>query len=319
MKKSSKEEIREQLAGLGSGSIRKSYYQQLQKKKEALEIQNRKLQEEIKLRKKAEESLRKINEELEDRVEQRTRELKQMQAAVVHAEKLRSATQLLIGLSHEINTPLGNALTSVTYNNYLLEILPLENDNDFKGALSDIKQNNILTQQSVESAIEIVEKLREIFAVHEDQRKRVFDVKEFLNRSIHNMDFMILHQNIKVTIDVEKDLKMDSYPGILNSIVTELIQNSIKHGMSIKGNLEIVIECFKKDSQFYLTYKDNGKGVDEENIEKLFDPFFTTAMSSNTNGLGLYVVYNLAQKLGGPVTCKNIASGGLRFDFMFKA
>jgi signal transduction histidine kinase len=117
-----------------------------------------------------------------------------------------------------------------------------------------------------------------------------------------------------IVLDIQKNLEINSYPGVFSQIITNLIINSITHGFENieKGEIEINIKTEKKI--LFLIYSDNGNGISKENLKKIFEPFFTTKRGKGGSGLGLNIVYNLVtQKLGGKIDCTSTPGQGTTF------
>ena len=107
---------------------------------------------------------------------------------------------------------------------------------------------------------------------------------------------------------------MRSYPGALFQVITNLVMNSIIHGFETKTEGDIHISVVQQQNQACLTYRDNGKGMAPNVLDRLFDPFFTTKRHQGGSGLGTHIVYNLVtQALGGTIDCRSEPEGGTTF------
>ncbi len=138
-----------------------------------------------------------------------------------------------------------------------------------------------------------------------------FYLKEYLENVINSLSPEI--KNYKIDIEIDKKIKLYSYPGIFAQIFTNLIMNSKVHGFNDKSSGKITIDAGIKDNQLIINYKDNGKGISPRILSKIFDPFFTTQQQTGT-GLGLNIVYNLVtQKLNGSITCESQPEQGVLF------
>ena len=115
-------------------------------------------------------------------------------------------------------------------------------------------------------------------------------------------------------------LEIDSYPGDIWQIVTNFIMNSLLHAFPDpdKGG-SIIIEAGRDGDDVVIRYSDNGVGISEENIGKIFNPFFTTKRGNGGSGLGLNIVYNLVtQKFGGRIECFSSPGKETVFTLRFK-
>jgi len=116
-----------------------------------------------------------------------------------------------------------------------------------------------------------------------------------------------------ITLDIDPNLEIKSYPGIISQIFTNLILNSLVHGYTEQEKGQISIQSELNDRFFEIIYSDGGKGVESGNLKKIFEPFFTTNKKAGT-GLGLHIVHNLiTQKLNGSITVKSNQGEGVEF------
>ena len=117
-------------------------------------------------------------------------------------------------------------------------------------------------------------------------------------------------KQIKLLVDINQQLEIDSYPGMLSQIFTNLIMNSVIHGFHNRTEqCQIQISAKQKDNMLVINYRDNGSGIDQETQNHIFEPFFTTKRGQGGSGLGMHITYNLAKKLGGNVRCLNCDEG----------
>ena len=110
---------------------------------------------------------------------------------------------------------------------------------------------------------------------------------------------------------------LNSYPGLYSQIITHLIINSIKHGFKEKMEGIISISVVHTTSSVEITYKDDGKGIEKEDIEKIYEPFFTTNRENGGTGLGMNIVYNIVNNnLKGSITCVYTHGTGVFFKII---
>ena len=104
---------------------------------------------------------------------------------------------------------------------------------------------------------------------------------------------------------------MDSYPGALEQVISNLISNSIVHGFDGKGG-EIVIDGGQRGGQVTLEYSDNGAGIAPELQHKVFEPFYTTRLGQGGSGLGMFIVHNLIHgTLKGEIRIRSALGAGV--------
>ncbi len=103
-------------------------------------------------------------------------------------------------------------------------------------------------------------------------------------------------------VDIPPALKMDSYPGAIGQVLTNLVLNSLIHGFSHDMQGEIHVSAEMDAKHVRLVVADNGHGIPAENLGRVFDPFFTTRMGQGGSGLGLNIVFNIVRTtLGGTI------------------
>ena len=132
------------------------------------------------------------------------------------------------------------------------------------------------------------------------ERKHEFNLSQYIDDILLSLKPTLKPTNHAITVDCPKDLRIHSYPGIFSQIFTNLIMNSLIHGFETITNGQIQIQITQDNDTLYMRYYDNGKGIPEEHLKKLFHLFFTTRHGQGGSGLGLNIIYNLVtQRLGG--------------------
>jgi signal transduction histidine kinase len=118
----------------------------------------------------------------------------------------------------------------------------------------------------------------------------------------------------KINVVCEEDIVIESYPGAVSQVITNLVMNSLIHAYDEGDSGIMEIGITRSDNQMVIRYSDNGKGIPKENLDKIYDPFFTTKRGNGGTGLGLNIVYNIiSQKLGGTITCESTQGEGTTF------
>ena len=120
---------------------------------------------------------------------------------------------------------------------------------------------------------------------------------------------------LPINLAGDLSLTIETYPGAISQILSNLILNSLKHGFKHEQTESRKIDIgfsISSSRELNITFKDNGQGVCAESLPKLFEPFYTTSRQSGGSGLGLSIVYNLAtQRLGGKINCHCESASGL--------
>ena len=264
--------------------------------------------------------LQNTNQELEEAMTQ----LKAMQTQIVEAEKMAQLGNLVAGVAHEINTPVGVALTAASMEASNFEQLKEKLDNN-QIKKSDLEQHiesgaeaSQMVIRNLKRAIELIGNFKEVAVDQSSEQRRVFNLSSYINEIMSSLRAEMRRCNIKLNIYGDHDLELESYPGALAQILSNFVMNSLKHGFQKGFTYSIDIEFSIKDGIISLTYQDSGKGVDSDTLDKLFIPFFTTARGQGGTGLGLHIVYNLVnQTLCGSIQAISAPGKGMRFELNF--
>lgn len=265
---------------------------------------------------------------LETMVKKRTKELNNTienlqltQKQLVESEKMASLGELVAGVSHEINTPLGIIVTSASYLDD--EVNDIHNKIE-SGKLTktnllnftkNIKDSLDLILSNSKRSSELIQSFKQVSADQTSEFKRKFNMHEYLEEIINSLKPQFRNKDIKVNIICKQDMEIDSYPGAFAQIITNLVLNSIIHGFDKSNCGEITIEAIKDNDISHIKYIDNGKGMDKESSTKLFEPFFTTKRGRGGTGLGMHIVYNVVtQKLKGTIICDSSPENGVEFN-----
>jgi len=246
--------------------------------------------------------------------------LKQTQKHLVQSEKMAALGSMMSGIAHEINTPVGVSVTAITF---LLEktklIVDDFNNNKLKKSSLDNYMNIVLDSTNViytnlYKASNLIKSFKRVSVDVSNEQKSAFNVLEYLNNIILALSPEFKGKNYNIQISCNSDLEMYSYPGAISQIFTNLIMNSIIHGFERGNKGNITINVRKNDETIVFEYSDDGIGISEENIDKIFDVFFTTKRLEGGTGLGLNIIFNIVtQNLEGTIQVKSKVGVGTTF------
>ncbi len=285
----------------------------------------------ITVRKQYEDELRQTRDRLEDLVQERTGELsaanielKQAMAQLVQSEKLASLGNLVAGIAHELNTPLGNTVTvSSTLKQKVAEFRTLLHENRLKRSeleafIETSTEAALLIEKSAQRASELISNFKQVAVDTASTRRRVFDLKQTVDEVMSTLRPQFKHTPHQVDVALPPGVQLESYPGPLEQVLTNLVTNSLAHGLSAERPGHIRISAALADERtVQLVYQDNGCGIPETLRRRVFDPFFTTRLGQGGSGLGLYIVYNLIYGvLGGKLALDDAPGGGARFTVL---
>ena len=251
-------------------------------------------------------------------------QLKKTQDRLIESEKLSSLGGLVSGVAHEINTPLGVALTGITYfEDISLSIQKLYSEEhmskeDFEKYLNESKNISTQVLRNIKRASELVRTFKQVSADQESEEKREFYIKDYTDGIILSVYNQIKKTQIKVENNIPSDIKINNYPGAFGQIITNLIINSLVHGYATNDKGTISLNLQKEDNKLILHYKDDGKGINEKDLPHIFEPFFTTKRGLGGTGLGLNILHNIIKKqFGGYITCNSKPNKGVDFEMVF--
>lgn len=262
-------------------------------------------------------------EESKNKAEQTLLQLESTMKELVRTEKMAALGQLVAGVAHEVNTPLGVALTAnsvVTEESVLLQ-KKLASGNIRRQELDDylykLTQAGRLLDHNLQRAAQLVANFKQVSVDRTADNQRRFNLALYLDELLESLSLMWRSQHIRLRVNCPDDIEMDSYPGTIGQIITNMTQNAIVHGFKDSASGEIVLSCTNKEQWVEIIFADNGAGISSDNLERIFDPFFTTNRHQGGTGLGLHIVFNLiTQKLGGSITVSSTPGAGTRFTLL---
>ncbi len=242
--------------------------------------------------------------------------LRQLQRQVIASEKMASLGTLVAGMAHEINTPLGNSLTALSFMMDELQALPGGADPAAPAsAPSAVLRSARIVQTNLDRAAALVRSLKTISAdQHADDRREV-EVREYLEEIVTSLSPSLQGTRHAVHVEGPPQVRVTTYPGALAQIITNLVMNSLQHGFAgmASGIITITFTC--EADNLHVVYADDGAGMSEAVAAKAFDPFFTTRRDKGGTGLGLFIVHNLVtNRLGGTIRMDTAEGQGVRFE-----
>ncbi len=289
-------------------------------------------------RRRAEHECCVLNSELEERVTTRTAELgkankelqtalenlRQAQGQLVMSEKLAALGGLVAGVAHEINTPVGVALSAVSTmaeKNRILDGLFVKGEmkrSDLTEHLESIREGLEMALLNLNRASDLIRSFKMVAADQVSESRRSFNVCEYIGQVLLSLRPKLKKTPHRIEVECEEGLVIESYPGALSQILTNFIVNSLTHAFGDGRPGLIRIVAARSDGMLNLTYSDDGCGIAPEAQDKIFEPFYTTARARGSTGLGLHIVFNIVTgTLGGTVTCCSAPGQGATFQVRF--
>jgi signal transduction histidine kinase len=273
-----------------------------QQNADELEVSNAKLQE--------------YSQTLEQKVEQRTQALKEAQSQLIMKEKMASLGNLVAGVAHEVNTPIGAIHSSADVTRRCIEkiqsllksyqtLKEVNIDTQLHKSFQILKDNNKVTATASKRVAKIVKSLKTFARL---------DEAEFLKADIHeglDSTLMLIDHEIKNRITVIKQYgeipEIDCYPNELNQVFMNVLMNAVQ---AIEQDGQIVIETFIEDDKVIVKISDDGIGIPHDAMGKIFNPGFTNKGVGVGTGLGLSISYNIIQKHHGEIQVESEVGKG---------
>jgi len=280
---------------------------------DALSAQNADLERAVKART---AELEASNAELEaavDRIERASREL-------VRSERLATLGSAVSGVTHELATPIGNAVVAAS----ALEDAAAElgtkmaagtlRKSELEAFITDARDHSALLMRSLDRARDLVQSFKRVSVDQASGRRRAFMLDECIADLVRTFKASKGHRRVSVETRIEPGIELQGYPGPLGQIVTNLLQNATLHGLTGRTDGRIAIEARRTDHGFELEVVDDGVGIAPEVIARIFEPYFTTRGDEEGSGLGLSISRQLAASvLGGRLTVQSTPGEGARF------
>ncbi len=239
-------------------------------------------------------------------------------AAQMETEKQRALTEMVAGVAHEINTPLGIINTAVRI---MARELAAPKEVTIQRA-ADIAESLELIQRNVDRAHRLVQDFKKISVSQLTDEKELFDISEAVGETVNLMLVSLKRSQIGVNFVNRLAFEQKSwagYRGVLSQILINLLTNTERHAYpdGVGGNVDVTIEL-ADDKHYRLTVQDYGVGITRENQARIFEPLFTTARSKGGTGLGLAIVHNLVVNvLRGEIRVRPDAQRGTAFQVIF--
>lgn len=279
-----------------------------------------------------------LNESLERQVKDRTyqlentnnelsdayKNLKEAQNLIVQNEKLGALGQMISGMAHEMNTPIGNAYTASTFIRGISKDLSVKVHSntvkrvEFLEIVDEIENGSDIIYRNLQIASDLIANFKQISADHQTMECRQFNLYEILKNIVVTFGIDLRNANVKIEFLCDEDLVMFSYPGAVVHVVSNLIRNALVHGFEGIGEGHIRIEVFEFSDTISVMIQDDGVGMSEQVQSQIYDPFFTTKRAKGGTGLGLNIVHNMITNvLQGSITCNSTPGKGTQFNVRF--
>ena len=276
----------------------------------------RRMVSDINRRMEAEKSLSEANRELTQSLES----LHLAQESLIQSEKFASLGSLVAGVAHEINTPVGITVTSASL--LVEEAKRIEKimsegairKSDLERFIATVSEGAQLALTNSQRAAHLIQSFKQVAADEASEARRLFDLAEYLDEVLTSLRPKYKRTRIRVGFTCPPGLQMNTYPGLLTQVLSNLVINALTHGFSKGDEGEVSIAVTNEDPLVIIECANNGKPIPPDNLTRVFEPFFTTRRGKGGTGLGLNIAYNIVtQRLGGTISVQSSAEEGTRF------
>lgn len=265
---------------------------------------------------------------LEQRVAERTQDLQQTlsqleqtRASLVQSEKLAALGDLVAGIAHELNTPIGNAvLLASTLSDqeraFREKMVTGLSRSALQGFIDAVRDSSNILLRSLQRAAELISSFKQVAVDQASYQRRPFTLEEIMREIVLTLQPRLRHSIARLEVCVTPEVRFDSFPGPLGQVLINLIQNAQLHAFEGRTTGQIRIESQITTADFVvIRVSDDGNGIPADILGRIFDPFFTTRLGQGGSGLGLHIVYNLVTGLlGGAISVQSIPGQGSVFE-----
>ena len=282
--------------------------------------QQHQLEAENNRRRKTESTLITTNKDLKSSII----ELSKAQDRLLEAEKMSSLGALSAEISHEINTPIGISITSTSYLSDIIHKFqqdinaPQLSKRTIDSFIDNAQHSVELLLSNLQRAAELIASFKQVAVDQTNDKVRLINVAKYLDEIIRSIHPKLKKTDHSVKINCDPHIEIYTHPGAIAQIIINLIINSIAHAFTNINRGEMTIDIALDQQRLVILYRDNGIGVNEEQLEKLFDPFYTTKASKGGTGLGTHIIKNLIEDtLNGSIEAYSKESEGLSYHMSF--
>ncbi|MBZ2161460.1 sensor histidine kinase [Alteromonas stellipolaris] len=292
----------------------------LEQQKDELIANQRELRQENENRQYIEDELRKKNSELANSMGN----LQLAKDQLVESERMASLGGLVAGITHDVNTPLGVGVTAASFLQERLNNLKTSFEEkslttkNMENFINEAEQTANLLLTNLNRASELIASFKQVAVDQTSETEREINLNDYIRDIIKSLKPSFKHNNHEIVVNCPEDLYIRCAPGAIAQIVTNMIVNSLVHGFEDTNDGKITLDVSVDNNTIEMRYRDNGKGLSNDDLDRLFDAFFTTKRGEGGSGLGTHIMYNLVtQSLSGHIEAQSKPGDGLQYTIRF--
>ncbi|MFZ6864509.1 GAF domain-containing sensor histidine kinase [Undibacterium sp. Ji67W] len=252
-------------------------------------------------------------------------QLRQTQSKLVQQEKLAALGQLVAGIAHEINTPVGVTISGASQLSSAIKKIKESfssgklRQSEFDEFVSTAEDLSKLILFNSQRAGQLIGSFKQIAVDQTNEVLRILNLKDYTEEVLRTLTPLLRNSEVNIRLEGDSDVNITTYPGPIAQILTNLTQNALIHAFENINDPEISIQItFFGPKKALLIFSDNGNGMDENVLTRAFEPFFSTRRGQGGTGLGLHIVHNLVVgPLQGEISIKSNIGSGTSFHIIF--
>ncbi|MDQ0132851.1 signal transduction histidine kinase [Neorhizobium galegae] len=240
------------------------------------------------------------------------------QRELARAERLSSLGLMVAGVAHEMNTPLGSAALVLSKAAKDLRLFKERiaaglRRSDLDRYIEDSDASLDLVRDAIHRCTALVQRFKQVAVDRATLERRDIDLAAFIPDADPRLRKWDASAGISLTLNVPDDLAITTYPGPFAQVLSNLLNNSLLHAFDAGKPGMITINVRRLADQVLIEFSDDGRGINETDIQKIFEPFFSTARHSGGTGLGLHIVHQIVTEvLGGSISVESPPPGEAR-------
>ncbi|HUS25651.1 MAG TPA: ATP-binding protein [Candidatus Binatia bacterium] len=251
-------------------------------------------------------------------------EIQAAQRQLVESEKMASLGALVAGVAHEVNTPMGIAVTAASH---LADELAQLRERHAAGSLTRAEFDRFvehcaetvtLVQTHLARGVEIISGFKQVAVDQSADYLREFDLGAYARDVAQSLSPRFKRSPYQLEVLTPGPVPVRSQPGAISQVVSNLVMNALTHAFEGRTQGRVMLHVHSQGEEAWLDVADDGRGIPESDQPRIFEPFFTTRRGQGGSGLGLHIVYNLVtQTLRGRIDVESTPGRGTRFLVRF--